>query len=259
MESAGSPGSAVLGSSGPGFPGSAVLEIAEQSPIVALVSHISAPTNPKSDAAAPGSSPAPGSSGPALPGSAVLESAEPVDLSQYVALLSYVGVPKEKPVDVLSLHFVWHSTTPRKDGTLWPATRISLMMTKLNCGLHQYQVIVNRGPRHGSWQQTPDGFEICWNCHGNELKTKRSVFKYLAPTNVLLQVNNRVPYQGILIPVGDARLERCVEDQPIISVPSSALARNSDTGTGARPIISVPVAAPRKRSGEEIVRNSESE
>ena len=150
----------------------------------------------------------PGSSGPALPGSAALESAEPVGLSQRVALLSYVGGPKVKREDVLSLHFVWHSTTPRKDGTLWPATHISLVKSKLiNSGLRESRVIVNHGPRHGDWKETPDGFEICWSCHGDELKAKWSVFKYLAPTNVLLQVNNAAPWQGILIPVGDAHLQ----------------------------------------------------
>ena len=157
---------------------------------------------------------------------AVLESAEPVDLSQYVALLSYAGVPKEKPVDASSLHFVWHSTTPRKDGILWPATRISSLVKS---NLNECRVIVNGGPRHGSWNRTPDGFEICWNCHGNELKAKRSVFKYLAPTNVLLQVNNTPPWQGILIPV-DTHLEE--------------IAQHLD----ARPINSEPVAAPKKLS-----------
>jgi len=250
MESAGSLGSAVPGSSGPGLvePGRPAWLVRPWH------AWLSAPTNPKSDAAAPGSSPALGSSGPALPGSAVVESAEPVDMSQYVAFVTYVGDSKEKPVDVLSLNFVWHSTTPRQDGTLWPATHISLMKSKLHgVNLHEHRVIVNGGPRHGTWQETRDGFDVTWNCHGNELKTKRSVFKYLAPTNVLLQVNNRVPYQGILIPVGDARLERCIEGQPIISVPSSA------SGTDVRPIISVPAVAPRKRSGEEIVRISELE
>ena len=102
--------------------------------------------------------------------------------------------------------FVFQSTTPQPDGTLWPPKLLRLIVTG-----DTNQVVCDGSPPHGTWMQLPDMLTITFH-HSGGANVKTCVFRQIEGTEAWLQVICVAPWQGVLIPHNGGTLSPVISE-----------------------------------------------